>query len=174
MSTDFITVLTTRRSVRSFEPNEIPDDKIAKLIAAATLAPTAGNMQAWYFYMVKHAYLRKKLAEMALNQTFIAQAPVVIVVCSDLDRAKAAYKDRGENLYSIQDAAAATQNLLLATHASGLGACWVGAFDERSVSELLDLPPRHRPLALVPIGKPAHQPSNPGRRPIDEIFSEID
>ncbi len=174
MSMDFITALTTRRSVRSFLPDDIPDSKVVKLITAATLAPTAGNMQAWYFYMVRHDYLKRKLSELALNQRFIAQAPVVIVVCADLDRAKAAYRERGEELYAIQDAAAATQNLLLAAHASGLGACWVGAFDEQAASDLLDLPPRYRPLALVPIGKAAHQPSNPGRRSIAEIFSEID
>ncbi len=174
MSKDFITVLTTRRSVRAFLPDEIPDAKIAKLVTAATLAPTAGNMQAWYFFMVKHEYLRRKLSELALNQKFIAQAPVVIVVCADLERARAAYRERGEELYCIQETAAATQNLLLAAHSSGLGACWVGAFDEHAVSELLDLPPRYRPMALVPMGKAGHQPSNPGRRSISEIFSEID
>jgi nitroreductase len=174
VSDRFVDVLKRRRSVRAFLPDEIPDGTIARIITAGTLAPTAGNMQAWYFYVVREEYLRRKLAEAALGQAFIAQAPVVIVVCADLERARAAYKERGVDLYAIQDAAVATQNMLLTVTAMGLGACWVGAFDEQAVADLLDLPRHHRPLTILPMGRPAHQPTDPGRRSLYEVHSEID
>lgn len=174
MSANFVDVLKRRRSVRSYLPQDIPDATIARIITAGTLAPTAGNMQAWYFYVVREEYLRRKLAEAALSQNFIAQAPVVIVVCADLERARAAYKDRGVELYCIQDAAVAAQNMLLTVTAMNLGACWVGAFDEAAVADLLDLPGHHRPVTLMPIGVPAHLPADPGRRSLYEVYSEID
>jgi len=174
VSDSFVDVLKRRRSIRAFQAQDVPDATIARIITAGTLAPTAGNMQAWYFYVVREDYLRKKLAEAALSQNFIAQAPVVIVVCADQERARAAYKDRGVELYCIQDAAVAAQNMLLTVTAMGLGACWVGAFDEVAVSDLLDLPGHHRPVTIMPIGVPAHMPSNPGRRSLYEVYSEID
>ncbi len=172
--TGFIDVIKTRRSIRSFLPDEIPDATIAQIITAGTMAPTAGNMQAWHFHVVREEYLRRKLAEAALGQRFIAQAPVVIVVCADLLRARSAYGNRGVELYSIQDAAAATQNMLLSIHAMDLGACWVGAFDENAVIDLLDLPSRYRPLTIMPLGRTTGRPKDPGRRRLHEVFSEID
>lgn len=174
MSDSFVDVLKRRRSVRSFQDQDVPDATIARVITAGTLAPTAGNMQAWYFYVIREEYLRKKLAEAALSQDFIAKAPVVIVVCADLERAQAAYKDRGVELYAIQDAAVASQNMLLTITAMGLGGCWVGAFDEAAVADLLDLPGHHRPVTIMPLGVPAHMPSDPGRRSLYEVYSEID
>jgi nitroreductase len=166
--------IMTRRSIRAFMPDDIPEQVLARIITAAIWAPTAGNAQPWYFYAVRDKYLKTKLAESALQQTFLVQAPVVLVVCADLERARAAYGKRGETLYCIQDAAAATQNILLASHSLGLGACWVGAFSEQLVTDLLDLPSFHRPLALVAIGRAGQRVRSPGRRTLDDVFSEID
>ncbi len=166
--------IKTRRSVRSFLPEDIPDRVIASVLEAAIWAPTAGNAQPWYFYVLRDTYLKGKLAETALSQTFIAQAPVVIIVCADLERAQSSYGKRGLDLYCLQDTAAAVQNMLLWVHALGLGACWVGAFDERAASDLLDIPQQHRPVAMVPIGRPGTIPRNPGRRPLHQVYSEID
>ncbi len=174
MSDRFVDVLTSRRSIRRFHPDDIPDTTIARIINAGTLAPTAGNMQAWYFYVVREEYLRRKLAEAALGQGFISQAPVAFVICADLERARAAYRDRGVDLYCIQETAAAAQNMLLTITAMGLGACWVGAFDERAVSDLLDLPGHHRPLIVMPLGRPARPARNPGRLSLNEVYSEVD
>ncbi|MBN2493217.1 MAG: nitroreductase family protein [Deltaproteobacteria bacterium] len=174
MNDSLLDVMRTRRSVRSFRPEAIDDRTIARLLTAATWAPTAGNAQPWYFYVTREEYVRRKLAEAALGQVFVAQAPMVIICCADLERARAAYKLRGETLYCIQDTAAATQNLLLMAHALGLGACWVGAFDENAVIDVLYLPKHHRPLALVPVGYPAQNPVDPGRLPLHKVFSEID
>lgn len=111
------------------------------------------------------------LAGAALNQSFIEQAPLVIAVCADLDLCQRAYGLRGRDLYSIQDTAAATQNILLAAVAEGLGACWVGAFDEARVGAALELDRGLRPLALIPLGRPV-EPGEPGpRRPHEELTS---
>ena len=166
--------LRQRRSVRNFMPEDVPDALLSQVLTAGTWAPTAGNVQPWFFYVLRDAYLKKKLVDAALGQSFLATAPVVIAVCADLDRARAGYQRRGEQLYSIQDTAAATQNRLLAAHALGLGACWVGAFDEGTVSRLLELPGNHRPLALVALGRPSRATRDPGRRPLHEVYSEIE
>lgn len=166
--------LKSRRSVRAFLPEEVPEEVISRILGAAILAPSAGNVQPWFFYVVRDDYLKKKLVDAALGQAFIAQAPVVIVACADVERARAAYQRRGETLYCYLDTAAAVQNLLLAAHALGYGACWVGAFDEGSVSRLLEIPPAHRPVAVLPIGRPARAARDPGRRSLDEVVSEVD
>jgi nitroreductase len=110
-----------------------------------------------------------RLAEAAYGQYFIAEAPVVIVVCTNIRKSSSRYGVRGETLYSIQDAAAATQNILLSIHALGLGACWIGAFSEEKVSLIFNIPKYVRPVAILPIGYPKEKPSPPYKRRIDEI-----
>ncbi|RLF23588.1 MAG: nitroreductase family protein, partial [Thermoprotei archaeon] len=105
----------------------------------------------------------------ALGQMWIAEAPVVVVVCANIPRTAWRYGERGRSLYCLQDTAAAIQNMLLAAHALGYGTCWVGAFDEEEVSRILGLPDHVRPVAIVPIGKPAESPIPPPRRPLDEV-----
>jgi len=159
-----------RRSIRRFQEKDVPYELVMKLIDAARWAPSAGNVQPWEFVVVRDPGLKKALARAALNQMFIAQAPVVIVVCADEIRSGSVYGPRGATLYCIQDTAAATQNMLLAAHALGLGACWVGAFNEEEVRRVLGIPPGVRPVAIVPIGYPAESPSPPRRRELGEII----
>jgi len=161
--------IKTRRSVRAFTEEEISEDVVQKLIDAARRAPSAGNIQPWEFVIVRKHEIKRMLAEAALNQTFIEEAPVVIVVCADQTRSGRGYGSRGATLYCIQDTAAATQNLLLAATALGLGACWVGAFYEEKVSKALNIPSGVRPVAIVPVGYPAEKASSRPRRPISEI-----
>ncbi|HDO41379.1 MAG TPA: nitroreductase family protein, partial [Candidatus Bathyarchaeota archaeon] len=99
----------------------------------------------------------------------IEEAPVVIVVCADESRSSWAYGSRGASLYCIQDTAAATENMLLAACALGLGACWVGAFREDEVKRILKVPGGLRPVAIVPIGYPAERPNPPPKRPLEEV-----
>jgi len=169
-----LAALRERRSCRAYLPHEIPDKTIAQIISAGTWAPTAGNVQPWYFYVLRDDYLKSKLAEAALQQKFIAQAPVVIVVCADLEKSRQAYGKRGEELYCIQDCAAAAQNMLLAAHSLGLGACWVGAFDEHAVSALIGVLPAQRPLSLLCFGKAGQIAREPGRLPLHRVYSEVD
>ncbi|NOX45258.1 MAG: nitroreductase family protein [Caldiserica bacterium] len=162
-------IIKGRRSVRRFKPDPIPDGDLAEILEAATWAPSAGNAQPWRFVVVRDRGLKAELVAAALGQGFIAEAPVVVVVCADLERARRAYGERGEGLYCIQDTAAATQNMLLAAHAKGLGNCWVGAFSEEEVRAVLSLPDGLRPVAIVPIGRPAQEPRPRPRRPLEEV-----
>jgi len=162
--------IRTRRSIRRFQAKDVPEELVVKLIDAARWAPSAGNVQPWEFIIVRDPRLKEAIARAALNQRFIAQAPVVIVVCADEMRSGRVYGPRGSTLYCIQDTAAATQNLLLAAHALGLGACWVGAFNEEEVRRILRIPPGVRPVAIVPVGYPAESPRAPPRRGLEEII----
>lgn len=150
---DFWEVLKKRHCAREFDSKkEVEDEKVEKILEAAKMAPSAGDMRDWHFEVVKDSDKKIKIAQAALGQMFIAEAPVVIVVCSDLKIAEEHYEERGVNLYSIQDAAAACQNLFLACTALDLSACWVGAFDEREVRNVLEIPENVRPLIIVPVG----------------------
>jgi len=166
---DLFEAIRTRRSVRRYLRDPIPQETLEELLSAAISAPSAGNAQPWRFIVVRDQGLKEKLVEAAYGQEFLAEAPVVVVVCADLERARRAYKERGEKLYCLQDTAAAVENLLLAATAKGLGTCWVGAFDEGRVSEALELPKELRPVAMIPVGKAAETPKARPRRPLSEV-----
>lgn len=151
-----------RRSIRNFQKRDIPDEIIDKLIDSLIWAPSAGNLQARKFYFVRDAEIKRKLIAAALNQSFIAEAPLVIVGCTD-NRVSNRYGDRGVNLYSIQDVAVSIMGMMLVAHENGLGTVWVGAFKERDVYDILDMPDNLRPVAIVPVGYPTRIPSAPKR-----------
>lgn len=160
---NILDIIKTRRSVRDFTDREIPEKIVNDLIDALRWAPSAGNLQSRKFYFVFNREIREKLSQARHNMArFVASAPLAIVVCADLNRA-AQYKERGTSLYSIQDTAASVQNLLLAAHALGLGTCWVGAFQEDTVRDILKLPENLRPVAIIPVGYPAQIPDAPKR-----------
>lgn len=158
-----------RNSIRSFQDLPVPDETIKELVEYANKAPSAGNLQPRDFIAVNDAELKRQLADAALNQRFIAEAPVVMVVCANLRRVRP-YGKRGEELYCIQDCAAAIENLLLLVEDKGLAACWVGAFNETKVSQLLNLPSHIRPVAIIPIGYPAEKGIHTPRKDLDEIL----
>jgi len=161
---DFWQVLQERYSVRSFDPAvDVPPETVQRLLEAAIRAPSAGNRQPWHFYIVRDPVVREGLADAAYGQDFVSQAPVAIVVCADPEQSAGRYGQRGSQLYCLQDTAAAVEHILLSAVALDLGGCWVGAFDEDRAARVLDLPGRHRPVAILPIGKPAGDP--PGPRP---------
>lgn len=150
---EFWQVLKKRHCVREFNSErEVDDDLIEKLVEAGHRGPSAGNIHPEDFIVIRDQETKEKLAEAALGQMFIAEAPVVIVVIADLEKTGARYGERGRNLYAIQDAAAATENIFLAATDLGLSMCWVGAFDEKQVQKILKLQPEQRPLAILPIG----------------------
>jgi len=91
------------------------------------------------------------------------------VVCANQERSSSGYGARGRDLYSNCDSSAATQNILLAVHALGLGACWIGAFHDVEVSRILNLPPTVRPIAIIPVGYPDEKPSAPPRMPLSRV-----
>lgn len=166
-------LLKNRHSVRKFIARKpVSDEQIKTLLEAASWAPSAGNRQSWYFYLVKEKKIKMKLALAAFGQPFVAQAPLVVVACADLKRATI-YGKKGKTLFAIQDASLATYNLWLAAVQMGLGAVWVGAFGQKLVTKILKLPKSHLPIAILPVGHPAVKPSIHLRRPIKEIYQEF-
>lgn len=164
--------INLRRSIRRYKSQPIEDEKIKKIFDAINKAPSAGNLQAYQVYSVTDEKLKKELVKAALNQEFIAQAPIVLVFCAVAQRSKK-YGKRGETLYCIQDATIAVAYAQLAATALGLATCWVGAFDEGEVSEILKLPVGHRPIAILPIGYADESPQPTSRREISDLIKPI-
>jgi nitroreductase len=156
--------------VRAFTREEITREEVERLIDAARWAPSAGNIQPWEFIVVRRPEIKRRLSIAALRQTFIEEAPVVIVVCANQIRSGRGYGARGVNLYCLQDTAAATQNIHLAATALGLATCWVGAFKEEEAKKTLNLPEGVRPVVIIPVGHPAKKPMARSRRYINEII----
>ncbi len=166
---DVLEVIKERRSIRSFKEQDVKKEDIEVLIEAARWAPSAGNTQPWEFVIVRRSGLKKELAEAALGQGFVEEAPIVIVVCANENRSFQSYGIRGKTLYCIQDTAAAIQNIHLVAHSLGLGTCWIGAFNEEEAAKILKVPNGVRPVAIVPIGYPAESPTPRNRRPLNQI-----
>jgi len=166
---DVFEAIKNRRSIRAFTNQPVSDKEVMKLIDAARWAPSAGNIQPWEFLVIHDPKIKRGLSAAALDQTFIEEAPVVVVVCANQLRSGRGYGSRGVNLYCLQDTAAATQNMLLAACALGLATCWVGAFQEEEARSVLNIPNGIRPVAIVPVGHPAEKPEAPDRRPLNEI-----
>jgi len=161
--------ITSRRSIRKFKDQPVEWYLIGKILYAGFYAPTAGNLQDFRFMVVTDPSLKQGLAQAALNQSWMLKAPVIIVVFSEFVKSKRFYGIRGERLYTIQDSAAAAQNILLAAHDVGLGGCWVGAFDEDKVCSVLGIPDYARPQAIIPIGFPDEEPPVPPKYKLENV-----
>lgn len=159
---EVLKAIRERRSVRSYQKKNITEDIVDKLIDSLLWAPSAGNLQARKFFFIKDERLKEDIASAALNQNFIAEAPLVVVGCTD-SRISSRYGDRGVYLYSIQDVAVSIMGMMLVACENGLGTVWVGAFKEGEIAELLQLPQNLRPVAIVPVGYPMRNPSPPPR-----------
>lgn len=149
--------LMTRVSVRDFTGEKISDQQIETLLRAAMAAPTAMNSQPWAFVVITEDSLLAQLGE-AFPYSHCADHPAcAIIPCGDMNKA---LPGEGRDFW-INDVSAATQNLLLAAHAMGLGAVWTGLHPSqryRQAQELLGLPETLIPLCIVPVGVPAEQP----------------
>ena len=169
---DILRIIRERRSIRAFQDRPLSEALLDELVEALRWAPSAGNLQSRFFYFVLEPGLRQRLAEAALAQEFVAEAPLVVVACADRRIARR-YGRRGTELYMLQDVATSLQNLLLVAHARGLGAVWVGAFEEERVRDLLEIPEPLRPVALVPVGYPAERPPAPPRVPKHALHKKV-
>ncbi|MCD6421737.1 nitroreductase family protein [bacterium] len=167
---EFSEVLKNRFSCRSFLPRKVPRKYLRKILKAGTLAPSAGNTQDWRFCVVEDEKLKEKLAEASLGQDFLKEASAVIVVCSDLREIAERYGERGRNLYAYQDTAAAIENMLLQATDLGLATCWVGAFAEDKVKQILGLLPEVQPVALIAVGYPKEKPLGKFRKKLSEVL----
>ena len=163
---DVMNVIKTRKSVRAFLARPVEDEKLYAVLEAARLAPSASNRQEWRFVIVREPETRKKLAAAAAGQAFVGEAPVLIVACAETD---GHVMRCGQPCYPI-DVAIALDHMSLAAVELGLGSCWIGAFDENKVKEILHIPEEIRVVELMPVG----YPSNPAviqkkRLPLDRI-----
>ena len=168
-SLDVFEAIKERRSIRRFTAEAVSDETVKQLIDVARYAPSAGNTQPLELVVVRNQKIKQLLTLAASNQMFIQKAPVLFVVCADVKRSRIDYGGRGEKLYSIQDTAAATENILLAAHELGLATCWIGAFHEEAVADAIKAPKNTRPVAIIPVGHPAEKPATPKRKAADDF-----
>ena len=162
---DFDEVVKRRKMIREYNSDrqQIPDKIVTNLIENAHRAPSAGHTQVQEFIIVKDSSTKKKLRKAAVNQEYVEQAPLLIVVCSNTSRSAGRYGSRGREFYSIIDGAFASMLILLSAVNEGIGACFVGAFEDTKVSQILELPKDVRPIGIICIGYPAEKPEKLGR-----------
>ena len=157
--------IATRQSVRAYEDRPVEPEKLQRILEASRLAPSASNRQEWRFIVVQDPELRKRMIEAARGQEFVGQAPVVIAACAEgTDHLMPC----GLPCYAI-DVAIALDHLSLAAVEEGLGTCWIGAFDQQKVKDLLGIPEEICVVELMPLGYPADTPREKSRKALDEI-----
>lgn len=163
---DAFTALVTRRSIRKYADRPVSDDELEKILTAAMLAPSAVNKQPWHFLVIDDAEILSEIPEIHPNAKMATGAPCAILVCGDLELA------HGPG-YLPQDCAAATENILLAAHALGLGGVWCGIYSrpdrESGFRSLFSLPDTIVPFGLVVLGYPAEKRPQPDRYQPDRV-----
>ena len=154
-----------RRSIRKYKDQPVEEEKLNRVLEAGRLAASAGNRQEWRYVVVQDTEMRRKLAEAANGQQFLAEAAVCIVCCAvGTEHAMSC----GQLSYPI-DVAISVDHMTLAAVEEGLGTCWIGAFREPAVKELLGIPDDVRVVALLPLGYPDMEPKPRLRKPLSEI-----
>jgi nitroreductase len=152
--------IITRRSIRAYTAEPVSEGLIKELLAAAMSAPSASNRQPWHFLIITERHQLDAMTSILPFGQMLKQAPLAIVICGDRER-------QPMDGYWVQDCSAATQNILLAAHAKGLGAVWLGVYprEERiqELTRLLGLPEQVPPLAVLSIGYPAEHKEPAGR-----------
>jgi len=161
--------INTRRSIRKYMDVPVEWDKVGTILQAGMMAPSAGNLQIWKFTVVRDINKRRLIAEACLQQYWMEQAPVHIVVFAELTKMEQYYGIRGTRLYSIQDCSMAAMNMLLAAHELGLGSCFVSAFDEEAIGRIFKLPEFARVQGVITIGYTDEKPTPPLRYKMENI-----
>jgi nitroreductase len=157
---DALEAIFSRRSIRAYTDEPVAEQDITDLLRAAMSAPSAGNEQPWHFVVLRERAMLDAIPKFHPYSNMLRHTSVAILVCGDLS--KEVYKG-----YWVQDCAAATQNMLVAITAKGLGAVWLGIYptEERvqGCRQLLGLPDNIVPFSLIPVGYPAEQKSPANR-----------
>jgi nitroreductase len=171
---DFFETVRHRHSIRKFRDDlPVEAEKLHAILEMACAAPSAGDLQSYRIYVIQDAAKRELLNAAAMEQPFIAEAPVSLLFCSDPQRAAGKYGARGENLYALQDATIAATYAQLAIVAAGLGSTWVGHFDEGKLKTSLQLEAGVEPIAILCVGYPAELPTESPRRHLNEVVSYL-
>ncbi len=144
---DVLEAIRTRRSIRRYKKEPVPEEMLEQILEAGRWAPSADNSQPWNFIVLRDENLMSEIAEVTTYGKFLAKAPLGIAVIIDPNA----------STHPVEDGAIATQNMLLAAHALGLGACWIGSYGsvyEDKVKETLKVPEEKRLLSIISIGFP--------------------
>jgi len=172
---DIYEVLQNRRSVRKYKTDQVPEEKLVKILEAARIAPSWSNKQCWKFIVVSDPDKKRLLAESMpddnpAKKAVGEKAPLVLVLCADPKAS--GHQDKKD--YYLLDSGLAMQQLMLAAHAEGLGTCWVAWFDEAKARSACAVPPEYRVVALTPLGVPEKQPSSRPRKDLEDIvYAEV-
>ncbi len=170
---ELVDFIKSRRSVRKYESTPVDEETIREILKLAFEAPSAGNQQPWKVYVTSNPDIKEKLVKAAWGQSFIKEAPWVLVVCALPEESGRVYGDRGRKLYCIQDTAALIVYIMFAARIFDLDTCWVGAFSEDEVVRILDLPAEERPVAIIPVGKRGEIPRRRGRKEFENVVKFI-
>lgn len=162
---DVFTAISQRNSVRAYKTAGVEEDKLKKILEAARLSPSASNRQEWKFIIVKDKETRKKLANAAFGQSFIGEAPVVMVACGTESKS---VMGCGQPTHTV-DVSIACAFMILQAYELGLGTCWIGAFKEDAVKNILKIPKEVRVVAMIPLGYSDEPPPPKDRKSLDQI-----
>ena len=158
--------IKARRSVRAYRDKPVPPEVLTRVLEAARMAPSGNNRQSWKFVVVTDTETRKKLAEAANGQGFVAEAPVVIVAVGlDPNRVMSC----GIPADPV-DVAIAIDHITLAAAEEGLGTCWIGSFSQAKVCRILQIPDSFKVIELLILGYPADSPRPKSRKSLTEII----
>ena len=167
---EFYEVVRTRRSVRSYSSAPVSDEVLSRVLEAARIAPSGSNRQPWRFILVRDENLKKELVSLSGGQSFIAQAPLVIVACGvNIHYNRGSYMG---DMSMLVDVNIAVDHFTLAARAEGLGTCWIGLFNNEAIKKLLQIPEDVNVVAVIPIGYPHGKAfKDPGsRKKMSEII----
>lgn len=163
--------IANRHSLRTFTTQDVEQSKIDQIISHVRLAPSAGNLQSYMVKIVLDKSIKNKLADAAYGQKWIHSANAIMVFCARKDVSSVRYKERGKELYCIQDATIACTYAQLCLQNLGLASCWVGAFYEDKVAEILKLDLKNvKPVAMLPFGYSTEKTARKPRKKTEEIF----
>ena len=157
--------IKTRRSIRRYKNQPVEEDKLVQILEAARLAPTAKNRQEFRLIVVRDRERRQKLAGMANHQPFVAQAHVVIACCGLMPEYRMSCGQPGDAI----DGAIVIDHMTLTARSLGLGTCWIGAFSQEDVKELLGVPEDAHVIQLLCLGYPDTEPEMPSRKSLEDL-----
>lgn len=164
-----IDLLRERRTVRDYKIKPVEDETLYTILDTARWAPSAGNIQNWRFIIVRDPHKRQALATFCAEQMWLADAPVLVVMCSLTDKVKDMFGERGEAVYALQSTSAAIENILIAAWSFGVGSAWIGSFSEDDVRKLLQIPFEVEIHAIISLGYPKEVPTPPRRLHLGDI-----
>ncbi len=159
-------VIKKRKSIRSYLEKQIPRNVLLEILEAARKAPSASNRQPWKFIVVQDNKLKQQLMKASRNQRFVGEAPIVIAGC-----ATNISHIMPNSVHSFPvDLSIALDHITLQAVDLGLGTCWIGAFDQERVKEILHIPKNVRVVCLMTLGYPAGNGLESSRKPLDDII----